>query len=510
MNRVIRLVLSILLVTLLLATPVFATTGSGSAAASSANVAAGDTVTVVFSVSGFEAVNTLSVSYAVPEGLKLEKAEWLVAGTISDVNVSKGQAVWTKEESVDMSAKTDIFKLTFTVKEMTGESDVTHTVKIQATAKNNSEVLGKVSASASVVQKAGCKHELQEVAAKAATCKAEGNNLYYTCKKCDLVFAADKTTETTVAAQTLAKVAHAGGKATCTEKAKCATCGEAYGELAAHSYSESWSGDGEKHWHVCSVCGDKKDAAAHNGGEATCDAQAKCEICGEGYGETIDHNYKWIVDKYPSEGAAGSKHEECEACGHKKDAVAIDKLTHSPKKVEGKAASCTEDGILEHFYCGNCGRYYASANGKVGDKISKDEIVAKATGHSFDGEWENDANGHWHVCACGEKEAAVAHEFELVGEKEATETETGYTGDEVCKVCAYEGKKGEEIPCLETEPATEPSTEPATEPSVPAETQDQQGEPEEKKNNAVLWIIPVVIAAAGAVVAPVIIKRKRG
>ena len=455
MNRVIRLVLSILLVTLLLATPVFATTGSGNAAASAATVVAGDTVTVTFSVSGFEKVNTLSVSFNVPEGLKLEKAEWLIAGTISDVNTAKGQAVWTKDASVDMSQKTNIFKLTFTVLQTTSAEDLTHTVTIQATAKQDSTVLGKVSDSASIKQVVGCKHELQEVAAKAATCKAEGNNLYYTCKNCDKVFAADKTTETTVAAQTLAKTTHTGGTATCAE-------------------------------------------------------QAKCEICGDGYGETLAHDYKWIIDQYATESAAGSKHEECSACGDKKDAVAIEKLTHKPKKVEGKAATCTEDGIVEHFYCGSCGRYYASADGKVGNKISKDEIVAKATGHTFDGEWEKNADGHWHACACGEKEAAVAHEFELVGVKEATETETGYTGDEVCKVCSYEGKKGEEIPCLETEPATEPSTEPATEPSVPAETQDQQEEPEEKKNNAVLWIIPVVIAAVGAVAAPVIIKRKRG
>ena len=38
---------------------------------------------------------------------------------------------------------------------------------------------------------------------------------------------------------------HAGGTATCTQKAVCDECGESYGSLAAHRYENG----------ICSVCG---------------------------------------------------------------------------------------------------------------------------------------------------------------------------------------------------------------------------------------------------------------
>ncbi len=73
---------------------------------------------------------------------------------------------------------------------------------------------------------------------------------------------------------------HAGGTATCTEKATCSICGQEYGELAAHNYKTEWSTDSAKHWHECSVCGDKKDVAAHiPGAEATETTPQTCTVC---------------------------------------------------------------------------------------------------------------------------------------------------------------------------------------------------------------------------------------
>ena len=43
---------------------------------------------------------------------------------------------------------------------------------------------------------------------------------------------------------------------------------------------------------------------------------------------------------------------------------------------------------------------------------------------------------------------ATSHDTELVGAKDATCTEDGYTGDEVCKVCGVTVKQGEVIPAL--------------------------------------------------------------
>ena len=73
---------------------------------------------------------------------------------------------------------------------------------------------------------------------------------------------------------------HTGGTATCTEKATCSICGQEYGELAAHNYKTEWSTDETNHWHECSVCGDRKDEAAHiPGAEATETTPQTCTVC---------------------------------------------------------------------------------------------------------------------------------------------------------------------------------------------------------------------------------------
>ena len=36
-----------------------------------------------------------------------------------------------------------------------------------------------------------------------------------------------------------------------------------YTEATGHSFSDKWITDGKNHWHECTVCGAKKDVAAH-------------------------------------------------------------------------------------------------------------------------------------------------------------------------------------------------------------------------------------------------------
>ena len=57
--------------------------------------------------------------------------------------------------------------------------------------------------------------------------------------------------------------------------------------------------------------------------------------------------------------------------------------------------------------------------------------------------WSSDASGHWHACAgCGEKLDFAAHSGKVVGKRDATCTEAGYTGDAVCSICGYVVAKG--------------------------------------------------------------------
>ena len=101
---------------------------------------------------------------------------------------------------------------------------------------------------------------------------------------------------------------HTGGTATCKEKAVCTVCGQAYGELTAHTYKTEWTKDGEQHWHECAVCKDRRDGTAHT--------------------------FEWKTDREATVTEEGAKHEECTVCGYQKPAVTIDKL--APTITEGE------------------------------------------------------------------------------------------------------------------------------------------------------------------------------
>ena len=116
-------------------------------------------------------------------------------------------------------------------------------------------------------------HKLTETPAVTPTCAAGGNNEYWTCSVCHKVFKADKTTETTVAAETLAKdpANHTGGTeqrsavaASCmtagrTADIYCKGCGEKLSKdddgkiipaTGIHNYVDG----------VCTTCGSKQPA----------------------------------------------------------------------------------------------------------------------------------------------------------------------------------------------------------------------------------------------------------
>ena len=70
------------------------------------------------------------------------------------------------------------------------------------------------------------------------------------------------------------KVEHSGGTATFTAKAKCDVCGEEYGDILAHTHGTEWKNDADNHWNECN-CGDKANIAAH----ADINTDGKCDVC---------------------------------------------------------------------------------------------------------------------------------------------------------------------------------------------------------------------------------------
>ena len=192
-------------------------------------------------------------------------------------------------------------------------------------------------------------HSLTKVEAVAATCTEGGNNEYYTCSVCKKVFKADKTTETTVADETLAALGH---KLTKTE-AKAATCTE----------------PGNNEYWTCSVC--KKVFKADKTTETTVAAETLA---------ALGHK----MTKTPAKAATcvaegNNEYYTCSVCnkvfkdeqGNTLTTVAAETLAKDPANHTGGteqrgavAASCMTAGREADTYCKGCGKLT-----KAGDLI---------------------------------------------------------------------------------------------------------------------------------------------
>ena len=227
---------------------------------------------------------------------------------------------------------------------------------------------------------------------------------------------------------------------------------------------------------------------------------------------------------------------------------------HQLTAVAEVPATCETAGVKAHWVCSVCGKLFSDAEGKTETTLEK--LAIPATGHAY-GEpvwkWNDDftasatftcGNDASHVetvnaavtnevtteATCeadgvrtytakvtfeGEEYTdtktetlpATGHDTELVGAKDATCTEDGYTGNEVCKVCQTVVKQGEVIPALGHDykdgkcsrcGAEEPTT--PVEPGKPA-TGDS--------STLVLWLALLAISGMAVTVIPSRKKRSR-
>ena len=205
-------------------------------------------------------------------------------------------------------------------------------------------------------------HSLTKVEAVAATCTEGGNNEYYTCSVCKKVFKADKTTETTVADETLAALGHKLTKteakaATCTEPGNseyytCGTCGKFFSdadgktEIAkdswvikalGHDFTGAWvNTDAAGHYHKCSRCDATDTVVKHTFNGKPCNEEDKCTVCGyvkaAGVHAWGTAEYKWS-DDYKSCTAT----VKCTNCEAVETDVAFIGISTTP-------ATCTVDG----------------------------------------------------------------------------------------------------------------------------------------------------------------------
>ena len=236
---------------------------------------------------------------------------------------------------------------------------------------------------------------------------------------------------------------------------------------------------------------------------------------------------------------------------------------HQLTAVAEVPATCETAGVKAHWVCSVCGKLFSDVEGKTETTLEK--LTIPATGHAY-GEpvwkWNDDytasatftcGNDASHVetvnaavtnevttaatckadgvCTYTAKVTfegedytdtktetlpATSHDTELVGAKDATCTEDGYTGNEVCKVCQTVVKQGEVIPALghdykdgkcsrcgaeepttPVEPGKPQQPEKPTTPDTPATGDESQ---------LMLWVSGMLVCALGA---GLMLRRKK-
>ena len=281
---------------------------------------------------------------------------------------------------------------------------------------------------------------------------------------------------------------HSGGTATCKAKAICEICKQSYGDLGGHSltpharneadhfkagniqywtcdvcnkyfsdaegkteiteqdtvipkiehsYSLNWSKNDTKHWKECS-CGDKISEEEHSYDNA-CDTT--CNVCG--YVRSITHSYQqtWSTD--------GTQHwHECSVCHDKKDVG-----THS-----GGTATCKAKAI-----CEICNQPYGNLGGHSYSEIVNNECLKSAATCVSPAVYYKSCS----VCGTKSNETFTYGSVDktnhtggtyLVGQKEASCFEEGYTGDTHCSGCDTKLESGQIIEKNNHNPASVWST----------------------------------------------------
>ncbi len=155
------------------------------------------------------------------------------------------------------------------------------------------------------------------------------------------------------------------------------------------------------------------------------------------------------------------------------DGMTKDKNKHTDlKKVPSKAATCTEEGNIEHWYCSGCGNYYTDSKGTA--KTTHAKVTTKKADHDYYWVADEVANVHYEKCrVCGKTTGTSNHSggtasckaqakcekcgasygeldatnhvnFEYKNAVKPTETTKGYTGDKYCADCGVFIEKGKE------------------------------------------------------------------
>ncbi len=235
-----------------------------------------------------------------------------------------------------------------------------------------------------------------------------------------------------------AKAAHSGGAASCQKMKECAVCGVEYGQLAEHNYNNLQK-DETQHWYQCQWCNEISGTVDHSGGTATCQNKAHCALCSTAYGDLGNHNWN---QTYITEYADAEKHYlvcQTPGCGIKNDGEAHDpnveaateetakyceicsyvmeskkEHVHTGSFKEEIPAGCTNEGTKEHYVCEGeygCGKEFSDKD-CIEEITDHTVLVIPSLGHDFEtgSTYSKDETGHAKKCSrCDTYDDAVPH-----------------------------------------------------------------------------------------------------
>ena len=169
---------------------------------------------------------------------------------------------------------------------------------------------------------------------------------------------------------------------------------------------------------------------------------------------------------------------------------------HTMTKIEAKAATCTDTGNNEYYYCTKCKKYYKELAGTTETTVEAEVISAKGHSygsliaevpathttagtkahyecsvcnklfdtaknettaeklvlaiipHEYGEDWKSDGINHWKECTCGDQKDVATHSFAWKIDTPATEETTGIQHEE-CTVCGYKRNENTTIPKLD-------------------------------------------------------------
>ena len=316
-------------------------------------------------------------------------------------------------------------------------------------------------------------HQLTTVAEVPATCETAGTSAHWKCEVCGKLFSgAEGKTETTL------------------EKLAIPATGHAYG-------APVWKWNDDFTASATFTCDNDASHVENVTAEVTSavTTPAACETTGvRTYTAKVTFEGKEYTD---------TKTETIAATGHAYG-------TPVWKWNDDFTASAT-------FTCGNDTSHVETVNAAVTNEVTT-EAACETTGVrtytakvTFEGKEYTDTKT--------EVIPATGHDTELVGAKDATCTEDGYTGDEVCKVCQTVVKQGEVIPALGHDykdgkcsrcGAEEPTT--PVEPGKPQQpekpTTPDTPATGDSSNMTALWVV-LAVAGLGIIALVVLLVTKR-